>query len=188
MVTTRIRFISRNEHKLAEAAKILTPLGIDVVPINLPIEELQTDDIPRLVRDKTLRAFAKLGRPLFVEQTGLFLDRIGGLPGGLTQLFWDALGPDRMCQLFGQGENVGVLARTWIGYCDGRRVHQFEGEIRGRIASEPRGDQSFQWDCVFIPDGHDQTFAELGNCKNEISMRRKALDKFADHLRGRRSV
>ncbi|PAX09014.1 non-canonical purine NTP pyrophosphatase [Sphingomonas lenta] len=181
---TPIRFLSRNEHKTAEAARILAGADVKVVPIHFPLTELQTDDVAALVRDKTLKAFYKVGRPLFVEQTGLFLDRLEGLPGGLTQVFWDALGPDRVSSLFGQGEGTGVIARTRIGFCDGRTIHQFEGEIRGRIAAEPRGDRAFQWDCVFIPDGFEQTFSEMGENKDEISMRRRALDAFVQFLKG----
>ena len=51
--------------------------------------------------------------------------------------------------------------------------------------SPPRVDHGFQWDCVFQPDGYTETFAEMGTAKkNEISMRRKALDKFAAFLHG----
>jgi XTP/dITP diphosphohydrolase len=53
--------------------------------------------------------------------------------------------------------------------------------VSGTLASEPRGDPS-QWDCVFIPEGSNQTFAEMGERKNEISMRRAALDRFAAFL------
>ncbi len=178
----RIRFLSKNEHKIHEAVAILAPLGVEVIPVPLAIAELQTDDISVIVRDKTLRAFAKLGHPLFVEQTGLLLERINGFPGGLTQVFWDALGPDRLCSLFGQGDDVGVLAITRIGYCDGRRIHQFAGSIRGKISPEPQGNRDFQWDCVFVPDGYDETFAEMGERKNDISMRRHALNAFAKYL------
>lgn len=180
----RIRFLSRNKYKLAEAGAILNPIGVEIVPVTFPIEELQTDNIEALIRDKALRAFDKLGHRLFVEQTGLFLDSLNGFPGGLTQPFWDRLEAERFSQLFGQGDVTGVTARTWIGYCDGRRIHQFDGEIRGRIASKPKGDPGFQWDCVFIPDGYNETFAEMGEHKNKISMRRIALDRLATHLKG----
>ena len=53
--------------------------------------------------------------------------------------------------------------------------------MSGTLAPEPRGDPS-QWDCVFIPEGSDRTFAEMGERKNEVSMRRKALDQFAAFL------
>lgn len=179
----RIRFLSKNAHKIAEAETILGPLGVEVIPITMPIDELQTHDVAVIVRDKVLRAFNAIGHRLFVEQTCLYLDALNGFPGGLTQPFWDSLKADRFCELFGRGDNQGLTARTWIGYCDGRRIHQFEGEIRGTVAAEPRGDRAFQWDCVFIPDGHDKTFAEMGERKNEISMRRLALNTFAAHLR-----
>ncbi len=180
---TRIRFLSGNGHKIAEASEILKMADVEVIPVNIDISELQTPDIELIVRDKTLKAFNELGHPLFVEQTGLFLDNMNGFPGGLTRVFWDSLGPEKICQLFGVGAETGVVARTQIGYCDGRRIHQFEGSIRGRIAEEPRGDRRFQWDCVFIPENHDHTFAELGELKNKISMRRRALDAFAAHLK-----
>lgn len=181
----RIRFLSKNKHKLHEARKILEPLGAQVVPISVAIDEIQTTDVKAIVRDKVLRAFERIGHRLFVEQTCLYIDALNGFPGGLTQPFWDSLEADRFCELFGNGEKRGLTAKTWIGYCDGRRIHHFEGEIRGTVASAPRGDRSFQWDCIFVPDGYEQTFAEMGQGKNDISMRRIALNAFADYLRGK---
>ncbi|HMF78689.1 MAG TPA: non-canonical purine NTP pyrophosphatase [Bryobacteraceae bacterium] len=182
MTVPRLRFVSRNLHKLAEAKAILDPLGIVVAPVEKAIEELQTTDTAALVRDKALRAFEYLGEPLFVEHTGLYLDYLNDLPGGLTQIFWDSLQADRFAQLFGHTGNR-VLAKTLIGYIDGKKFHLFEGAIAGTISLEPRGPRDFQWDCVFIPDGLTETFAELGTQKNEISMRRKALDRFAAFLK-----
>jgi XTP/dITP diphosphohydrolase len=137
----------------------------------------------RIVRDKVTRAFREIGRPLFVEQTGLYLAQLNGLPGGLTQEFWDALHADRFSTLFGQDGNNSVVAKTMLGYTDGRQIYVFGGEVSGIVSSEPRGSKDFQWDCVFQPDGFDKTFAELGDLKNEISMRRKALDKFSHFLK-----
>jgi|SRR5579862_2507264 len=182
MTTPRLRFVSRNLHKLAEAKAILDPLGITVVPVEKAIEELQTTDTAALVRDKALRAFEYLGEPLFVEHTGLYLDYLNGLPGGLTQIFWDSLQANLFAKLFGDAANK-VLAKTLIGYIDGKKCHLFEGEIAGTISLEPRGPGDFQWDCVFVPDGYTKTFAELGTQKNEISMRRKALDRLAEYLK-----
>ena len=179
----RIRFLSRNEHKIAEAARILGPLDVEVIPIAMSIDELQTRDVETIVRDKVLRAFNRIGHRLFVEQTCLYIDALNGFPGGLTQPFWDSLEADRFCELFGRGERRGLTAKTWIGYCDGRRVRHFSGEVRGTVAPEPHGDRTFQWDCVFVPDGHEETFAEMGERKNEISMRRLALNAFAAYLR-----
>ena len=180
-----LRFVSRNEFKINEAKRILEPLGITLVPFEYTIEELQTEDAESLVRDKAIKAFKQVGHPLFVEHTGLYLDYLNGFPGGLTQIFWDKLQADKFAELFGAvPEKSRVVAKTVIGYVNGRKVEYFRGEVTGTVAPEPRGNRDFQWDCVFIPDGHDRTFAELEAGKDEISMRRRALDSFMSSLRG----
>ena len=60
MTTPRLRFVSRNTYKLAEAKAILDPLGVAIVPVERAIEELQTEDPKLLVRDKALKAFVRL--------------------------------------------------------------------------------------------------------------------------------
>lgn len=178
-----IRFVSSNLNKIAEAKQILEARKIVVVASALKIEELQTKDTARLIRDKVLKAFAQIGRPLFVEHTGLYLEHLNGLPGGLTQIFWDSLEADRFAELFGKlAPNHSVIARTAIAYCDGQKIYDFTGEISGEIVPEPRGKREFQWDCVFQPSGQTLTFAEMGEKKNDISMRRLALDSLASHL------
>lgn len=175
--------MSGNKHKIAEVQRILAPIGVDVVSVSRKIEELQTEDVERLVRDKLTKAFEAIGRPLFVEHTGLYLSGLNGLPAGLTQIFWDRLQADRFADLVAGLGDAKVTAKTVLGYCDGHKMHLFEGAIEGTVPSKPAGPPDFQWDCVFVPDGSGQTFAEMGAAKDEISMRRKALDLFAAHLK-----
>ncbi|WP_312239890.1 non-canonical purine NTP pyrophosphatase [Pantoea sp.] len=184
----KIRFLSANEFKLSEVRKILEPVGVEVIPIAQRIEEIQTENEVALVRDKLTKAFSLIGRPLFVEHTGLYLDGLNGLPAGLTRIFWDRLEADRFTALVQGLDSQCVTAKTVLGYCDGRKMYQFEGQLRGTIAKQPAGPREFQWDCVFIPDGYTQTFAEMGEVKNEISMRRLALDRFAAFLKTSRGL
>ncbi|UTF58924.1 non-canonical purine NTP pyrophosphatase [Gilvimarinus sp. DA14] len=183
-----IRFLSGNKFKIKEASLILKGAGVSVVPVKAKVEELQTEDTSRLVKDKALKAFEKIGRPLFVEHTGLYIDYMNGLPGGLTQIFWDTLQADKFTQLFGKGGENTLVAKTVIGFVDGKRFHLFEGCVKGYVPTEPIGNRDFQWDCVFVPEGESKTFAELGERKNEISMRKKALDQFASFLKIRGHV
>lgn len=178
----KIRFVSSNKYKIEEVSAILAPVGVSVVPAALKIEELQTEDVERLVRDKLIKAFQQIGRPVFVEHTGLYIHALNNLPAGLTQIFWDSLEADRFSALVSSLPDQRLTAKTLLGYCDGQRIHLFAGSIEGHVPKLPAGDRSFQWDCVFIPEGETKTFAELGARKNEISMRRKALDEFACFL------
>lgn len=179
----KIRFLTKNDHKAAEVSAILMDTGFEVVAAKHVINEIQIEDVNMLVRDKVLKAFAIVGRPVFVEHTGLYIESLNGFPGGLTQIFWDKLKADKFSELFGSSEDNGLVAKTVIGYCDSMKIHMFEGEVRGTVVDQPRGNRDFQWDCVFIPEGQTETFAEMGLRKNEISMRKIAFDKFKSFLK-----
>ena len=177
-----IRFISSNPYKLEEFTALLGERGYSIYTSSLKIYEIQTEDVEQLVEDKAIQAFNRLGRPLVIEHTGLSLNRLNGLPGGLTQMFWDRLEGDRFSALFGASPGNEATARTKLAYCDGRKLWKFEGTISGKIIAGPRGDRHFQWDTVFVPDGETRTFAEMGLEKNKISMRRHAISAFVDWL------
>ena len=162
--------MSGNSHKIAEVKRILAPVGVDIIAVPQKIQELQTEDVHALVKDKLIKAFGSIGLP-------------AGLPAGLTQIFWDQLKAERFASLVAGLGDAKVTARTVLGYCDGHKMHLFEGAIEGTVPTMPSGPTDFEWDCVFIPNGFNQTFAEMGPAKDEISMRRIALDKFADHLK-----
>ncbi|WP_080684199.1 non-canonical purine NTP pyrophosphatase [Pseudomonas chlororaphis subsp. aureofaciens] len=177
-----IVFLSSNKSKIAEVQAILNKEEITVVPSSIKIEEIQSEDVKHLVRDKVLKAFSRIGRPIFVEHTGLYIEALNGLPGGLTQIFWDNLDAEGFIRLVAHAPDSKVIARTVIGYCDGLKIHFFEGDTKGTISTSSKGPTDFQWDCIFIPDGFSQTFAELGEKKNEISMRKKALEQLSNFL------
>jgi XTP/dITP diphosphohydrolase len=181
---SELRFLTRNDGKLQELRSMIAATDYTLVGDATEINELQTDDAEHLIRDKVLRAFDIVRRPLIVDHTGLAFELMNGFPAGLTSVFYDKLQPIGIAALIGKSSNPSVTATTWIGFCDGQRIHVFKGCLRGTIAQEPRGAEGFQWDTVFIPDGHDKTFAELGNDKkNEISMRRRAFDQLAAFLK-----
>ena len=120
----KIRFMSGNKHKIVEVQRILTPVGVDIVPVSRKIEELQTQDVHALVRDKLIKAFQEIGRPLFVEHTGLYLGGLNELPAGLTQIFWDRLEANRFVDLPGLHPCEGARGRgAGQGGVSGHRHH-----------------------------------------------------------------
>lgn len=182
----RIRFVSGNPLKIREVREMLAPAGVEIIPASYRIMELQTEDVEKLVRDKLLKAFTLIGRPVLVEHSGLYLRQLNDLPGGLTEIFWEKLHADTFSRLFGNMENTSALAVTVVGFCDGCKIHLFRGEVEGNIAPSPRGACGFHWDCIFIPKGEKETFAEMGDRKSSISMRKIAFDHFLRFLERRR--
>ena len=181
-----IRFLSANDHKILQVKTILESNDdIKIIPYKEKIEEIQTSNLQALVKDKVIKAFQKIARPVFVEHTGLYLEYLNGLPGGLTQIFWDNLKSEKFAELFGRSPNCNAIAKSIIGYCDSKKIHYFAGEIEGIIAPNPRGKSIDYWDSVFIPNGYDKTYAELGESHNEVFFRRIVLEKFSKFLKER---
>ena len=73
--------------------------------------------------------------------------------------------------------------RTIVSLIEDGVEHQFEGIVNGTITTEKRGKNGFGYDPVFIPEGYDETFAELGvEVKNHVSHRAKAITKLCNYL------
>lgn len=176
-----LRFITKNNVKTAEYKALLHP--VEFIPIIVDTGDFAGSNHLEIVRSKTLKAFEIKRAPVFVEQTGLYLSAWDGLPGGLTELFWERLNLTGFLKLLENEENRQAVAITTIGYCDGRQIHIFEGKLNGTIASAPRGTNGIQWDPVFVPEGSSRTFAEMPlKEKLQISMRRAAAAAFKNFL------
>ncbi|SET57115.1 non-canonical purine NTP pyrophosphatase [[Clostridium] polysaccharolyticum] len=177
-------FVSSNSKKLEEVETLFTQHNMEVACVPYKINEIQCLEMKDIVADKVKKAFYELKRPVFVEQTGLYIEEFGRLPGGLTEIMWESLGAEKFCGFFGRRKNVNAKAVTVVGYCDGKSVMMYETTIDGRIASKPEGDRDYQWDCIFIPTGQKETVAVLQEKKLWGSIRHKALALFiAEYVR-----
>lgn len=172
-------FCTNNPNKLREAREILKDFRVIGKPVR--IREIQGTS-RQIVKEKAKEAFTTLEKPLFVEDTALHIDGLKGLPGPYIKSFINKLGAEGIFRMVSGFQNIKATAVTTLGYADGKAVKIFEGKVHGRIV-KPRGTSRFGFDPVFRPDGFSQTYAELGKKKNDISHRRKALEKFRDYLR-----
>lgn len=176
----QLLFVSSNAGKVREVESIL---GTSVEQLALDLPEIQALDVEEVVRQKALTAFAQARRPVVVEDTGLYIDALSGLPGALVRWFLVTIGPQGICDLILPGVERGARARSAVAYCDGETVEVLTGETSGVITAEPRGSSGFGWDPIFQPDGSPRTFAEMDQDeKNRYSMRRKALERLRARL------
>lgn len=176
-------FATTNKNKLAEAEQIL---GITVKGIKLELDEIQTLDPKECVRKKAVAAYRIFGKPILVEDTSLFFEAWNGLPGVFIDYFLKSVGINGLLKMLTGEKNRKAKAITYLGIFNGKECELSKGEVRGKIAKKPKGDNGFGWDSIFIPKGALKTFAEMiSEEKNKISMRKIALVKFKKKLKER---
>lgn len=196
-----IVFATGNLHKLEEAAQILGPEFILRTPADLGV----TEDIPETsdtlegnALQKAEYVFSRTGLPCFSDDTGLFVDALGGAPGVLSARY---AGPgknaeDNVRKLLSELKDVpaekdGRRMRTArfrcvVAYVSGSGRKIFEGRVEGEIAMERSGDGGFGYDPVFLPEkyGLKKSFSELTHeQKNGISHRGEAMRQFAGWMK-----
>src|SRR3989344_3037363 len=172
-------FITGNKNKFSEV-KAIIPI-VEQLDIDLP--EIQALDAKEIIRAKLLGALDYKKEEFIVEGTSLYFDCLNGLPGPLIKWFMKTIGNKGLSDIAEKLANGKAQAKTMIGYAKEKDdIHFFEGVVEGKIV-QPQVASGFGWDPIFLPDGHTKTFAEMDKTeKNEISMRRMALDKLREFL------
>ncbi|MGB4444835.1 MAG: RdgB/HAM1 family non-canonical purine NTP pyrophosphatase, partial [Dysgonamonadaceae bacterium] len=130
----------------------------------------------------------KYGYDCFAEDTGLEVEALENAPGVYSARYaGDACrDEDNIKKLLDNLKGIAnrkARFRTVIALLMNNEEYFFEGEIKGHIIDEKRGSAGFGYDPIFVPEGYDQTFAELGEeIKNRISHRSIATQKLVDFL------
>lgn len=173
----KLTFVTSNKDKLAEAKEILG--DIESQKIELP--ELQ-GTIEEIAKQKAKIATEKLKYPCIIDDTGLSLIALGGMPGPYIKHFLDSMPLENIPKLLDSFEDKSAKAICAIGYAEpGKEPLVFIGETNGEIVAS-RG-IGFGWDPIFLPNGKDKTYAEMTpEEKNRISHRKKALEKLEIYL------
>ena len=188
-IIKKIVIASHNQGKIAEFRKMLAPLEIEVCSaqdLSLPdVEETGTtfEENSRL-KAETLAKVS--GLPCLADDSGLCVDALEGRPGVYSARY----APNRnfdiaMSNLIDELKQSGNP--DWSAYFScvlaikepGVPTRFYEGRIDGNIIANRRGDHGFGFDPIFVPQGFDQTFAEMSQQeKSGISHRGKAVAAF----------
>ncbi len=188
----KLIFATNNQHKVEEIRLILGQryeiITLKDAGINIDIEEPH-HTLEENAFEKSSIIYKLTGNNCFSEDTGLEVNALNGEPGVKSARYaGEGRSTDDNIQklllnLKGQ-LNREARFRTIISLILNGNEMQFEGICEGKIALEKRGENGFGYDPVFIPDGSELTFAELGKTKkNKFSHRRKAMDKLIAFLK-----
>lgn len=173
-----IYFITSNDNKFREAEEIFSAHGISLERISVPYKEIQADTLEEVVRE----ALENLDEEdVFIEDSGIFVDALGGFPGVYSRYVEDTLGNDAILKLLSDVKERGAVFQSVVGY-KGKSIKVFEGRIEGEITSEQRGRGGFGYDPIFVPKGFNKTFAEDIKLKMRLSHRKQAMEQLAKYL------
>ena len=186
-----IVFATQNKHKLEEIQKIV---GDQYKIISLA--ELNFfEDIPEtentLVGNALMKArfiHEKFHCNCFADDTGLEIEALHGAPGVYSARY---AGPacsfeDNMRKVLSQMKGISnrkAQFKTVIALILDNKEYLFEGSVSGTILEKKSGTQGFGYDPIFLPDGYNESFAEMSaELKNRISHRAVATQKLTQFL------
>lgn len=188
---------SSNVGKIKEIKSILSELNLNIVSkdevglSNLEVIE-DKDTLEGNAIKKALEIHKCTKGLVMSDDSGLFVDHLNGAPGVYSARYAGVDGDDQANnkKLLNNLKDISVENRTAkfktviaIVLEDGS-VETVVGECSGKIVNEERGESGFGYDPLFVPDGYDETFAQLdSSIKNNISHRRDALEKLKMKLK-----
>ncbi len=189
---TELIFATHNLHKLQELQALL-PAGINLISLD---EYGIMQEIPEtgatLEENALIKCqfvYNKTGQPCFADDTGLEVEALDGRPGVHSARYASLRKNDNenieklLYELEGKTHRKARF-RTIIQLAWDDDYMQFEGIVNGTITLEPLGFSGFGYDPVFIPEGHERSFAEMDlEEKNTMSHRARAFEKLVEWLR-----
>lgn len=178
-----IFFVTTNKGKAREVKAILK--GFRVVVKSVELHEAKHLTHEQLVKRKARDAFKAVGKPVFVEDTGLFVEGFKEYPGLRSREVYEKLGLEGFVKKCGGRK---AFFRTVVGYCNGKKtVIAGKAICRGRISKrvEKKAFGGLPYLRVFIPEGHGVPVAAFGKKDfdlffTKLNHRAKAFRKAAD--------
>ena len=176
-----------NQHKVQEIKRILRGLDIEVLSKNeLDIEDFVViEDGETLSENSIKKAKALANRTEYIvlaDDSGIFVNALNGEPGVYSSRYSGEEGNDKknnqkLLENLKDKDDRNASFRTVIALItEDKKIFTVQGICKGNIGLEPKGSNGFGYDSIFIPDGYEYTFAQLGEeIKNKISHRAKAL-------------
>jgi XTP/dITP diphosphohydrolase len=173
-------FVTSNTNKWQEAQRIL---GFALERAEIELDELQAETVAAVALAKAQSAFARLHRPVIVEDAGVELLGLGGFPGPFIK-YWEKLGGlTSICRAADGLGDRRVRAVCALGICSDQGSEVVVGSVDGLLSLHPRGHSGFGWDAVFVPQGEGRTFAEMTPTEKDLrSHRRKAWELLREKL------
>ena len=184
-ITLNLSFLTGNTHKFQEVKLFIESSGLDalITRKNVPLIEIQTDSIEEVAVHKVESVVDSIQGNYFVEDAGFFVDKLKDFPGVFSSYIQEMIGNEGVLRLMKDVTERDASFRSVIALKLEDTIHTFHGRVDGIVADDIKGTQGFGYDPIFIPNGLNQTFAEISMVKkNSMSHRIRALQKMCNFL------
>jgi XTP/dITP diphosphohydrolase len=171
-----IYLVTSNQHKFEEIHKRIQPIQIKWIDLEYP--EIQSQDLNKIAKESVRYVYNQLKKPVFLEDSGLFISALNGFPGPYSSFVYKTIGLQGILNLMKNIKERTAKFISVVAYHDGNTPQTFQGTILGKISERPQGNAGFGYDPIFIPEAHTKTFAQIPEIKAKLSHRIKAIDKF----------
>lgn len=188
----KLVFATNNDHKLRELREILSAefelLSLNDIGCNDDIPETGTT-LEINAAQKSFYIWDKYGINCFADDTGLEIEALDNEPGVYSARYAGEgrNAEDNMLKVLKKMKNEtnrSARFRCVISLIINGVEKQFEGIVEGTILAKKHGEAGFGYDPIFMPDGFNQSFAEMSaKDKNQISHRGRAVMKLVDYLK-----
>ena len=178
-----LRFVTNHRRKVIEIAHVIPEVKQEFFEFS-ELQSLDQRAIAKHKLDQLTEAFSE--QNVMVDETGLYLDALGRFPGPFVKWMLASGSPQNLYDIASRLGNTKATAKTCLGLmlADGSQAF-FVAEMRGRLVPESV-EKGYGWDSIFMPDGFDMTFAEMGvENKRMISMRSDAADRLNKYIERR---
>lgn len=180
----KLLFASHNSNKVKELKQIFPTtyslMGLDELNDFVEIEETGANLVENaLLKARTIHK--KYGYNTLSDDTGLEIEALNGAPGVLSARFAgeennSIRNMEKVLTLMQNSDNRRAQFKTVVALILDNKEYLFEGIVKGSILRSSRGEGGFGYDPIFLPDGYNQTFAEMSpTLKNGISHRGMAI-------------
>ena len=133
----KITYVTGNWSKIMSAKNILEPLGIEVDNVKMETTEIQADTVEEVAMHSAKEASDKLKCAVLKNDTGLYVEALGGFPGPYTHYVDERLGEDGLLKLLEGVDNRNACFMEAFAYCEyGKDPIVFKSITKGKIAKE----------------------------------------------------
>ncbi len=165
-----LTYVTGNYGKYISVKEKFDNVGMNITYFKCDLNEPDVNDIEFISKEKARQAFEILGHPVFVADSGFYIDNYPdnpGFPGAFVKRSGIASDIDNLLEVMKNVENRSCKFVDCLTFYDGKDFQTFYGISKGTLAYSKRGDlikkaKSNLW-YVFIPNNNTKTLAEMND-------------------------